>query len=136
LELHGRGVFACISPWNFPLAIFLGQIAGALAAGNAVIAKPAEQTPLVAATAVRLLHEAGFPGDVVQILPGEGSVGAKLVADPRIAGVAFTGSTDTARSINQSLAQRPGPIVPFIAETGGQNALIADSSAMPEQLVA
>ncbi|HEY3919033.1 MAG TPA: bifunctional proline dehydrogenase/L-glutamate gamma-semialdehyde dehydrogenase PutA [Stellaceae bacterium] len=136
LELHGRGVFACISPWNFPLAIFLGQIAGALAAGNAVIAKPAEQTPLVAAAAIRLLHEAGIPGEVVQLLPGEGPVGAKLVADPRIAGIAFTGSTDTARSINQSLAQRPGPIVPFIAETGGQNALIADSSALPEQLVA
>jgi RHH-type transcriptional regulator, proline utilization regulon repressor / proline dehydrogenase / delta 1-pyrroline-5-carboxylate dehydrogenase len=136
LELHGRGVFACISPWNFPLAIFLGQIAGALAAGNAVIAKPAEQTPLVAAAAVRLLHEAGIPGDVLQLLPGDGKVGAKLVADPRIAGVAFTGSTDTARLINQSLAHRPGPIVPFIAETGGQNALIADSSALPEQLVA
>ena len=136
LELHGRGVFACISPWNFPLAIFLGQIAGALAAGNAVIAKPAEQTPLVAAAAIRLLHEAGIPGDVVQLLPGEGPVGAKLVTDPRVAGVAFTGSTDTARAINQSLANRPGPIVPFIAETGGQNALIADSSALPEQLVA
>ncbi len=136
LELHGRGAFACISPWNFPLAIFLGQIAGALAAGNTVIAKPAEQTPLVAAAAVRLLHEAGIPGDVIQLLPGEGKVGAKLVADPRIAGVAFTGSTDTARSINQALAQRPGPIVPLIAETGGQNALIADSSALPEQLVA
>ena len=136
LELHGRGVFACISPWNFPLAIFLGQVVGALAAGNAVIAKPAEQTPLVAAAAVRLLHEAGVPGEVVQLLPGEGPVGAKLVADPRIAGIAFTGSTDTARAINQALAQRPGPIVPFIAETGGQNALIADSSALPEQLVA
>ena len=109
LELHGRGVFACISPWNFPLAIFLGQIAGALAAGNAVIAKPAEQTPLVAAAAVRLLHEAGIPGDVVQLLPGEGPVGAKLVADPRIAGVAFTGSTDTARAINRSLANRVRP---------------------------
>ncbi|HLI20387.1 MAG TPA: bifunctional proline dehydrogenase/L-glutamate gamma-semialdehyde dehydrogenase PutA, partial [Stellaceae bacterium] len=136
LELHGRGVFACISPWNFPLAIFLGQIAGALAAGNAVIAKPAEQTPLVAAAAIRLLHDAGFPGDVVQLLPGEGPVGARLVSDQRIAGVAFTGSTDTARAINRSLAQRSGPIVPFIAETGGQNALIADSSALPEQLVA
>ena len=136
LELHGRGVFACISPWNFPLAIFLGQVAGALAAGNAVIAKPAEQTPLVAAAAIRLLHEAGIPVDVLHLLPGEGSVGAKLVADSRIAGVAFTGSTETARSINQALAQRPGPIVPFIAETGGQNALIADSSALPEQLVA
>ncbi|HVA12949.1 MAG TPA: bifunctional proline dehydrogenase/L-glutamate gamma-semialdehyde dehydrogenase PutA [Stellaceae bacterium] len=136
LELRGRGIFACISPWNFPLAIFLGQVAGALAAGNAAIAKPAEQTPLIAAAAVRLLHEAGIPGDVVQLLPGEGAVGARLVADPRIAGVAFTGSTDTARAINQSLAQRPGPIVPLIAETGGQNALIADSSALPEQLVA
>jgi RHH-type proline utilization regulon transcriptional repressor/proline dehydrogenase/delta 1-pyrroline-5-carboxylate dehydrogenase len=136
LELHGRGVFACISPWNFPLAIFLGQIAGALAAGNAVIAKPAEQTPLVAAAAIRLLHEAGIPPEVIQLLPGEGPVGAKLVADARIAGIAFTGSTDTARAINQSLAQRPGPIVPFIAETGGQNALIADSSALPEQLIA
>jgi RHH-type proline utilization regulon transcriptional repressor/proline dehydrogenase/delta 1-pyrroline-5-carboxylate dehydrogenase len=136
LALHGRGVFACISPWNFPLAIFTGQIAGALAAGNAVIAKPAEQTPLVAGAAIRLLHEAGVPDDVVQLLPGDGTVGAKLVADPRIAGVAFTGSTDTARGINQSLAQRSGPIVPFIAETGGQNALIADSTALPEQLVA
>lgn len=137
LALHGRGVFACISPWNFPLAIFAGQIAGALAAGNAVIAKPAEQAPLVAAAAIRLLHEAGIPGEVLQLLPGDGpSVGAKLVADPRIAGIAFTGSTDTARAINLSLAQRGGPIVPFIAETGGQNALIADSTALPEQLVA
>ncbi len=137
LALHGRGVFACISPWNFPLAIFLGQVVGALAAGNAVIAKPAEQTPLIAAAAIRLLHEAGIPGDVVQLLPGDGpSVGAPLVADTRIAGVAFTGSTDTARGINLALAQRGGPIVPFIAETGGQNALIADSSALPEQLVA
>ncbi len=127
LALHGRGVFACISPWNFPLAIFLGQAAAALAAGNAVIAKPAEQTPLVAAAAIRLLHEAGVPADIIQLLPGDGpSVGAKLVADPRVAGVAFTGSTETARAINQALAQRPGPIVPFIAETGGQNALIAD----------
>jgi RHH-type proline utilization regulon transcriptional repressor/proline dehydrogenase/delta 1-pyrroline-5-carboxylate dehydrogenase len=136
LALHGRGVFACISPWNFPLAIFLGQIAGALAAGNAVIAKPAEQTPLIAAAAIRILHEAGIPGDVLQLLPGDGPVGAKLVTDPRIAGVAFTGSTETARAINLALAQRGGPIVPFIAETGGQNALIADSSALPEQLVA
>ncbi len=136
LELHGRGVFACISPWNFPLAIFVGQIAGALAAGNAVIAKPAEQTPLVAAAAIRLLHEAGVPGEVLQLLPGDGGVGAKLVADPRIAGIAFTGSTETARAINLALAQRSGPIVPFIAETGGQNALIADSTALPEQLIA
>ncbi len=137
LTLNGRGVFACISPWNFPLAIFLGQVAAALAAGNAVIAKPAEQTPLVAAAAVRLLHEAGIPGDVVQLLPGDGpGVGARLVADERVAGVAFTGSTDTARAINRALAGCAGPIVPLIAETGGQNALIADSSALPEQLVA
>ncbi len=136
VTLHGRGVFACISPWNFPLAIFLGQAAGALAAGNAVIAKPAEQTPLVAAAAIRLLHEAGVPGDVVQLLPGGASTGAALVADPRIAGVAVTGSTDTAHMINLAIAQRAGPIVPLIAETGGQNAIIADSTALPEQLVA
>jgi RHH-type transcriptional regulator, proline utilization regulon repressor / proline dehydrogenase / delta 1-pyrroline-5-carboxylate dehydrogenase len=137
LSLHGRGVFACIAPWNFPLAIFLGQVAAGLAAGNAVIAKPAEQTPLVAAAAVRLLHEAGIPGDVLHFLPGDGpSVGAPLVADPRIAGIAFTGSTETARAINLAMARRPGPIVTLIAETGGQNALIADSSALPEQVVA
>ena len=137
LELRGRGVFACISPWNFPLAIFTGQIAAALAAGNAVIAKPAEQTPLIAAAAVRLLLEAGVPGDVLHLLPGTGeAVGAPLVADPRVAGIAFTGSTETARRINLELARRPGPIVPFIAETGGQNAMIVDSSALPEQVVA
>jgi RHH-type proline utilization regulon transcriptional repressor/proline dehydrogenase/delta 1-pyrroline-5-carboxylate dehydrogenase len=137
LSRHGRGVFACISPWNFPLAIFLGQIAGALAAGNAVIAKPAEQTPLVAAAAIRLLHEAGIPGNAAQLLPGDGpSVGAKLVADPRVAGIVFTGSTETARAINRALAQRDGPIATLVAETGGQNALIADSTALPEQLVA
>jgi RHH-type proline utilization regulon transcriptional repressor/proline dehydrogenase/delta 1-pyrroline-5-carboxylate dehydrogenase len=135
LGLQGRGVFLCIAPWNFPLAIFLGQVAAALAAGNAVIAKPAEQTPLVAAAAIRLLHEAGVPGDVLHLLPGDGSVGAALVSDPRIAGIAFTGSTETARAINLALAQRLGPIIPLIAETGGQNALIADSSALPEQLV-
>jgi RHH-type proline utilization regulon transcriptional repressor/proline dehydrogenase/delta 1-pyrroline-5-carboxylate dehydrogenase len=135
-ELHGRGVFACISPWNFPLAIFLGQIAAALAAGNAVVAKPAEQTPLTGFEAVRLLHEAGVPGDVLHLLPGDGKVGAALVADPRIAGVAFTGSTEVAQRINRSLAERNGPIVPLIAETGGINTLIADSSALPEQLVA
>jgi RHH-type proline utilization regulon transcriptional repressor/proline dehydrogenase/delta 1-pyrroline-5-carboxylate dehydrogenase len=136
LSLHGRGVFACISPWNFPLAIFTGQIVAALAAGNAVVAKPAEQTPLTAAAAVRLLHEAGIPGDVLHLLPGTGeSVGAPLVADPRVAGVAFTGSTETARGIAQALAARPGPIVPLIAETGGQNAMIVDSSALPEQVV-
>jgi RHH-type proline utilization regulon transcriptional repressor/proline dehydrogenase/delta 1-pyrroline-5-carboxylate dehydrogenase len=136
LALAGRGVFACIAPWNFPLAIFMGQVVAALAAGNAVIAKPAEQTPLVAAAAVRLLHEAGIPGDVLHLLPGDGpSVGATLVRDPRVAGIAFTGSTETARAINRALAERPGPIIPFIAETGGQNALIVDSSALPEQVV-
>jgi RHH-type proline utilization regulon transcriptional repressor/proline dehydrogenase/delta 1-pyrroline-5-carboxylate dehydrogenase len=137
IELRGRGVFACISPWNFPLAIFTGQVAAALAAGNAVVAKPAEQTPLVAAAAVRLLHKAGIPGDVLHLLPGTGeAVGAPLVADPRIAGIAFTGSTETARQINLVLARRVGPIVPFIAETGGQNAMIVDSSALAEQVVA
>jgi len=137
LSLHGRGVFLCISPWNFPLAIFTGQIAAALVAGNAVIAKPAEATPLVAAAAVRILHEAGIPGPVLNLLPGDGPrLGARILADERLAGVAFTGSTETARSIARALAAKPGPIVPFIAETGGQNALIADSSALPEQLVA
>jgi RHH-type proline utilization regulon transcriptional repressor/proline dehydrogenase/delta 1-pyrroline-5-carboxylate dehydrogenase len=136
ISLHGRGVFACISPWNFPLAIFTGQVAAALAAGNAVVAKPAEQTPLVAAAAVRLLHEAGIPGDVLHLLPGTGeAVGARLVADARVAGIAFTGSTETAWQINRRLAQRQGPIVPLIAETGGQNAMIVDSSALAEQVV-
>ncbi|MFP6744332.1 MAG: bifunctional proline dehydrogenase/L-glutamate gamma-semialdehyde dehydrogenase PutA, partial [Alphaproteobacteria bacterium] len=119
MSLHGRGVFACIAPWNFPLAIFTGQMTAALVAGNAVIAKPAEQTPLIAAFAVRLLHRAGVPDEVVQLLAGGGEVGARLVADDRIAGVAFTGSTETARAINRSLAARDGPIVPLIAETGG-----------------
>jgi len=137
LALHGRGVFACISPWNFPLAIFTGQVAAALAAGNAVIAKPAGQTPLVAARAVRLLHEAGVPAEVLHLLPGKGSeVGAALIADARVAGVAFIGSTETARAINRQLAARPGPIVPLVAETGGQNAMLVDSSALPEQVVA
>jgi RHH-type transcriptional regulator, proline utilization regulon repressor / proline dehydrogenase / delta 1-pyrroline-5-carboxylate dehydrogenase len=137
IALHGRGVFLCISPWNFPLAIFTGQAAAALAAGNAVVAKPAEQTPLTAAAAVRLLHRAGIPADALHLLPGTGeAVGAPLVADPRIAGVAFTGSTETARLISLALAGRPGAIVPLVAETGGQNAMIADSSALPEQLVA
>ncbi|MGE3626743.1 MAG: bifunctional proline dehydrogenase/L-glutamate gamma-semialdehyde dehydrogenase PutA, partial [Hyphomicrobiales bacterium] len=136
LSLHGRGVFACISPWNFPLAIFTGQVAAALAAGNAVVAKPAEQTPLIAALAVRLLHRAGVPGDVLHLLPGDGpTVGAALVADPRVSGVAFTGSNETAASINRTLAERKGPIVPLIAETGGINAMIVDSSALPEQVV-
>lgn len=136
LSLHGRGVIACISPWNFPLAIFMGQIAAALAAGNSVIAKPAQQTPLIGAWVVDLIHEAGFDSDVVQLLPGKGSViGDRLIEDPRIAGVMFTGSTETAQHINIKLAQRQGAIVPFIAETGGQNAMIVDSSALPEQVV-
>lgn len=134
ITLHPRGVMACISPWNFPLAIFTGQIAAALAAGNPVIAKPAEQTPFIAFKAIQLLHQAGIPTDALQFLPGRGSViGAKLVADPRVAGVMFTGSTDTAKFIEQTLANRPGPIALFIAETGGQNAMIVDSSALPEQ---
>lgn len=136
LQLHGRGVFVCISPWNFPLAIFLGQVGAALAAGNSVIAKPAEQTNLVGYYAVKLLHEAGVPADVLQFLPGDGAtVGAALTADPRVAGVAFTGSTDTARAINRAMAARDAAIGVLIAETGGQNAFIADSSALPEQLV-
>jgi RHH-type proline utilization regulon transcriptional repressor/proline dehydrogenase/delta 1-pyrroline-5-carboxylate dehydrogenase len=136
LSLHGRGVFAAISPWNFPLAIFTGQIAAALAAGNAVVAKPAEQTPLVAAHAVRLLHEAGVPPDVLHFLPGKGEVvGAALVGDPRVDGVVFTGGTDTGIAINRALAARDGKIVKLIAETGGQNAMIVDSSALPEQVV-
>ena len=136
LGLRGRGVFVCISPWNFPLAIFTGQVAAALAAGNAVLAKPAEQTPLVAYHAVRLLHEAGVPGDVLHFLPGDGAtVGGFAVADRRVAGVAFTGSTDTARLINRVLAERDGPIATLIAETGGQNAMFVDSSALPEQVV-
>jgi len=135
LELRARGPFACISPWNFPLAIFTGQVAAALAAGNPVLAKPAEQTPIVAFLAVRLLHEAGVPLDVLHLLPGTGPVGAALVKDPRVAGVAFTGSNEAAWSINAALAARRGPIVPFIAETGGMNAMIADSSALPEQVI-
>jgi RHH-type proline utilization regulon transcriptional repressor/proline dehydrogenase/delta 1-pyrroline-5-carboxylate dehydrogenase len=135
LRLRGRGAFACISPWNFPLAIFVGQVAAALAAGNSVLAKPAEQTPLVAAQAMRLLHQAGIPAAVLHLLPGAGEVvGQALTADPRLAGVAFTGSTDTARAIDRVLAGRAGPIPVLIAETGGQNAMIADSSALPEQV--
>ncbi len=135
LGLHGRGVFVCISPWNFPLAIFVGQIAAALAAGNCVVAKPAEQTPLVAALAVEFLHTAGVPADVLAFLPGDGHIGAALVAHRECAGVAFTGSTEVARLIARTLADKDGPIVPLVAETGGQNALIADSSALPEQVV-
>ncbi len=135
LELHGRGVFVCISPWNFPLAIFTGQIAAALAAGNAVVAKPAEQTPLIAESAVRIFRDAGLPEDVLQLVLGAGDVGAALVADPRIAGVAFTGSTEVARLINRSLAAKDGPIVPLIAETGGLNAMFCDTTAQKEQVV-
>ncbi len=136
LGLRGRGVFVCISPWNFPLAIFTGQIAAALAAGNAVIAKPAEQTPLIAHRAIELLLEAGIPPEVLHFLPGDGErIGGRAVADARIAGVAFTGSSDTARAINQTLAARKGPIALLIAETGGQNAMFVDSSALPEQVV-
>jgi RHH-type proline utilization regulon transcriptional repressor/proline dehydrogenase/delta 1-pyrroline-5-carboxylate dehydrogenase len=135
LSLHGRGVFATISPWNFPLAIFIGMASAALAAGNSVIAKPAEQTPLIAALAVKLCHEAGIPPEAFQLLPGAGPVGQMITADPRLAGVAFTGSTDTARAINRALANRDGPIATLIAETGGQNAMIVDSSALPEQVV-
>ena len=136
IRMHGRGVFACISPWNFPLAIFTGQVSAALGAGNTVIAKPAEQTPLVAFRAVQLMHEAGIPGKVLHLLPGDGeNVGAPLIADPRIAGVAFTGSNATANRIQRTLAEKSGPIVPLIAETGGINAMIVDSTALPEQVI-
>jgi RHH-type proline utilization regulon transcriptional repressor/proline dehydrogenase/delta 1-pyrroline-5-carboxylate dehydrogenase len=137
LELAGRGVFACISPWNFPLAIFTGQVSAALAAGNAVVAKPAEQTPLVAARAVQMLHEAGVPPDVLRLVAGTGeAVGAPLVRHPSIRGVVFTGSFETAVIIQRELAQRDGAIVPLIAETGGMNAMVVDSSALPEQVIA
>jgi RHH-type proline utilization regulon transcriptional repressor/proline dehydrogenase/delta 1-pyrroline-5-carboxylate dehydrogenase len=137
LELTGRGVFACISPWNFPLAIFTGQVTAALMAGNSVVAKPAEQTPLIGARAVAILHEAGVPREALRLVAGTGeAVGAPLVRHPSVAGVVFTGSYETACAINRALAARAGPIVPFIAETGGMNAMIADSSALPEQVVA
>lgn len=136
LTLHGRGTFLCISPWNFPLAIFVGQVVAALVAGNSVIAKPAEQTPLIAAQAITLLHKAGVPEDVLHLLPGEGAaVGGALVADERISGVCFTGSTATAKLINRQLAERDGPIVPLIAETGGLNVMLVDATALPEQVV-
>jgi RHH-type proline utilization regulon transcriptional repressor/proline dehydrogenase/delta 1-pyrroline-5-carboxylate dehydrogenase len=136
-SLSGRGVIVAISPWNFPLAIFVGQVAAALAAGNAVLAKPAEQTPLVAARAVALLHQAGVPADALALLPGDGpGVGAALVSHPAVAGVAFTGGTDTARAIAAAIAARPGLPIPLVAETGGINAMIVDSSALPEQVTA
>jgi RHH-type proline utilization regulon transcriptional repressor/proline dehydrogenase/delta 1-pyrroline-5-carboxylate dehydrogenase len=135
LELSGRGVFACISPWNFPLAIFTGQIAAALAAGNTVVAKPAEQTPRIAQEAVGLFYEAGLPRDALQLVIGDGKVGAALVARKEIAGVAFTGSTEVARLINRTLAAKDGPIAPLIAETGGLNGLFVDTTALKEQVV-
>lgn len=135
LSLHARGLVLCISPWNFPLAIFTGQVVAALVCGNCVLAKPAEQTPLIAATAVKLMHEAGIPDAVVQLLPGTGeAVGAPLVADKRIKAVLFTGSTQTANLINKTLANRGGEIIPLIAETGGQNVMLVDSSALLEQV--
>ncbi|MGZ5877346.1 MAG: bifunctional proline dehydrogenase/L-glutamate gamma-semialdehyde dehydrogenase PutA [Bradyrhizobium sp.] len=134
LKLRGRGVFIAISPWNFPLAIFTGQVTAALMAGNAVVAKPAEQTPLIAAEAVRLLHEAGVPTSALHLAPGDGNVGAALTAHRDIAGVVFTGSTEVARAINRTLAAKDGPIVPLIAETGGINAMIVDATALPEQV--
>lgn len=135
LRLVGRGIFVCISPWNFPLAIFLGQVTAALVAGNAVIAKPAPQTPLIAGAAAQLIYEAGVPPGAFHLLTGGPEIGAALVAHPQCAGVAFTGSTVTGRQINQTLAHKEAPIVPLIAETGGQNALIVDSSALPEQVI-
>ncbi|WP_433959927.1 bifunctional proline dehydrogenase/L-glutamate gamma-semialdehyde dehydrogenase PutA [Brevundimonas diminuta] len=136
LVLHGRGVFACISPWNFPLAIFTGQIAAALAAGNAVVAKPAEQTPLIAAEAVRLYYKAGLNPDLLALVPGRGeTVGVALTNHPGVDGVAFTGGTDTASAINRGLAARPGAIIPFIAETGGLNGMFVDTTALKEQII-
>ncbi len=134
LVLRGRGVFVAISPWNFPLAIFLGQVTAALMAGNAVVAKPAEQTPLIAVQAINLLHEAGVPASALHLVQGDGRIGAALVAHPDIAGVVFTGSTEVARAINRQLAAKDGPIVPLIAETGGINAMIVDATALPEQV--
>jgi len=134
LRYRGRGAFVCISPWNFPLSIFLGQVSAALVAGNAVVAKPAEQTPLIAAEGTRILHEAGVPPTALHLVPGDGMVGAALVADSRVAGVAFTGSTEVARSINRALAAKDSAIVPLIAETGGVNPMIVDATALPEQV--
>ncbi|HEY1736751.1 MAG TPA: bifunctional proline dehydrogenase/L-glutamate gamma-semialdehyde dehydrogenase PutA [Methylovirgula sp.] len=134
LDALGRGVFLCISPWNFPLAIFLGQIAAALVSGNSVVAKPAEQTPLIAAEAIRALHRVGVPASALHLMLGDGAVGAALVEDRRVAGVVFTGSTEVAWHINRALAAKSGPIVPLIAETGGINAMIVDATALPEQV--
>jgi RHH-type proline utilization regulon transcriptional repressor/proline dehydrogenase/delta 1-pyrroline-5-carboxylate dehydrogenase len=134
LRYRGRGVFVCISPWNFPLAIFVGQVAAALVAGNAVVAKPAEQTPLIAIEAVRILHAAGIPKSALHLVPGDGKIGAALVADPAVAGIAFTGSTQVGCSINRTLAGKDAGIVPLIAETGGINPMIVDATALPEQV--
>jgi RHH-type proline utilization regulon transcriptional repressor/proline dehydrogenase/delta 1-pyrroline-5-carboxylate dehydrogenase len=134
LRYRGRGVFVCISPWNFPLAIFVGQIAAALVAGNTVVAKPAEQTPLIAARVVALMHEAGVPNTALHLVPGGGAIGARLVTHRLVAGVVFTGSTETGHAINCALAAKEGPIVPLIAETGGINAMIVDATALPEQV--
>ncbi|HEY8697502.1 MAG TPA: bifunctional proline dehydrogenase/L-glutamate gamma-semialdehyde dehydrogenase PutA [Rhizomicrobium sp.] len=135
LSLHGRGPFFCVAPWNFPLAIFSGQVAGALAAGDTVLAKPAERTPLIAAAAVRLMHQAGVPGEVLHLLPGRGSkIGRVVLADPRLAGIAFTGSTETAVVLNRALAARDGALPAIVAETGGMNCMIVDSTALAEQV--
>ena len=134
LVLRGRGAFVCIAPWNFPLAIFAGQVVAALVAGNSVVAKPAPQTPLIAAVAIRMLHEAGVPVSALHLVPGGTEAGSALVAHKDVAGVAFTGSTATARGINRALAAKDGPIVPLIAETGGLNAMIVDATALPEQV--
>ncbi|MEH2510910.1 RHH-type proline utilization regulon transcriptional repressor/proline dehydrogenase/delta 1-pyrroline-5-carboxylate dehydrogenase [Nitrobacteraceae bacterium AZCC 1564] len=134
LRLRGRGIIVAISPWNFPLAIFLGQVTAGLMAGNTVVAKPAEQTPLIAAEAIKLLHEAGVPPSALHLVQGDGKVGATLVDHPNVAGVVFTGSTEVARAINRALAAKDGPIVPLIAETGGINAMIVDATALPEQV--
>ena len=134
VRMRGRGIFICISPWNFPLAIFAGQIAGALAAGNCVVAKPAEQTPLIASETIKLFYAGGVPPGALQLVLGDGKVGAMLTADRRVAGVAFTGSTEVARAINRTLAGKDGPIPPLIAETGGVNAMIVDATALPEQV--
>ena len=136
LSSPARGIIGCISPWNFPLAIFAGQISAALAAGNGVVAKPAEQTSIISCIAVKLMHEAGVPKQVLQLLPGAGSiVGAKITSDPRIKGICFTGSTTTAQTINQAMVDEIDPTAPLIAETGGLNALIVDSTALPEQAI-
>lgn len=133
--LQGRGIFVCISPWNFPLAIFTGQVVAALMAGNTVLAKPAEQTPFIAQAAVHLMHRAGIPKEALALIIGDGRIGEMLVQHKDVAGVAFTGSTGAAWSINRTLAAKDAPIVPLIAETGGQNAIIADSSSLTEQVV-